>query len=82
MSYINNQAGRLDIDKQINQLIEKEQMLTENEIKILCEKAKEILGKEDNVQKVNAPVTICGDVHGQFHDLLELFRIGTFIYLF
>ncbi|KAK7251607.1 hypothetical protein RIF29_34949 [Crotalaria pallida] len=42
----------------------------------LCDKAKEILMEESNVQPVKSPVTICDDIHGQFHDLAELFRIG------
>ena len=38
--------------------------------------AKELLAEESNVQPVRYPVTCCGDVHGQFHDLMELFKIG------
>ncbi|KAI3461879.1 hypothetical protein Pfo_018542 [Paulownia fortunei] len=64
-----------NLDEQIAQLMQCKP-LSEQEVRVLCEKAKEILMDESNVQPVKSPVTICGDIHGQFHDLAELFRIG------
>lgn len=64
-----------DLDRQIGQLMDCKP-LSENEVRTLCEQAKGVLIEEWNVQPVKCPVTVCGDIHGQFHDLLELFRIG------
>ena len=50
--------------------------LTEHDLKILCDKLKEILCEESNVQPVDAPVIVCGDIHGQFYDLLNIFQEG------
>ena len=64
-----------ELDEWIEQLRQCKQ-LEENTVKVLCEKAKEVFTKESNIVSVKCPVTVCGDIHGQFYDLLELFRIG------
>ena len=64
-----------DLDAQIQRVLEFD-ILSESECKALCERVKEVLQEESIVQPVRAPVTVCGDIHGQFHDLKELFRIG------
>jgi len=64
-----------DLDRQIEQLRRCE-FIKESEVKALCQKAMEILMEESNVQRVDCPVTICGDIHGQFYDLKELFKVG------
>ena len=68
-------SGQADVDTWIEKL-KNGSILEERDLRILCEKVKELLIEESNVQPVQAPVTICGDIHGQFHDLLELFNKG------
>jgi serine/threonine-protein phosphatase 6 catalytic subunit len=45
-------------------------------MKTLCDMVHNILLEETNIQPVSSPVTICGDIHGQFWDLIELLRKG------
>ncbi|CDJ42465.1 Serine/threonine-protein phosphatase, related, partial [Eimeria tenella] len=45
------------------------------EVQQLCRKLSEVLVREPNCLAVETPVTVAGDIHGQFYDLLELFRV-------
>ncbi|PMB64619.1 putative serine/threonine-protein phosphatase C22H10.04 [Beauveria bassiana] len=67
----------VDLDECISRLYKKE-LLAESVIEAICAKTKELLMRESNVVHVQAPVTVVGDIHGQFYDLIEIFRIGGY----
>lgn len=58
------------------EMAEHGELLNENDIRLLCEACKGLMMEESNVKHVPSPVIVCGDIHGQFDDLQELFRVG------
>eukprot|EP00299_Pterocystis_sp_00344_P019558 c9687_g1_i2.p1 GENE.c9687_g1_i2~~c9687_g1_i2.p1 ORF type:complete len:316 (-),score=66.65 c9687_g1_i2:95-1042(-) len=64
----------MDVDKLLERLFRRE-LISEREILLLCANLKVILMEESNVVHITPPVTIVGDIHGHFDDLLEIFRI-------
>ncbi|CAE7825086.1 FYPP [Symbiodinium sp. CCMP2456] len=73
-------GGDFDLDQLIHKLKRDgdivPEILPERVLKLACQQLKNILIEESNVQPVQLPVVICGDIHGQYFDLLELFNIG------
>ena len=51
---------------------------TEAEVRGLCLKSREIFMQQPILLELEAPIKICGDIHGQFYDLLRLFEYGGF----
>ncbi|KAH9645813.1 hypothetical protein HF086_012540 [Spodoptera exigua] len=64
-----------DVDKWI-EIAKRCKYLPEDDLRELCNIVCDLLLEEPNVQPVQTPVTVCGDIHGQFYDLEELFHIG------
>ena len=78
-------ANDIDIDGIINKLLEvksckpgKQVNLTEGEVRSLCMKSREIFMQQPILLELEAPIKICGDIHGQYFDLLRLFEYGGY----
>ena len=78
-------SQELEIDTILEKLLEVRQArpgrqvnLTEPEVRWLCNRSREIFMQQPILLELEAPLKICGDVHGQYYDLLRLFEYGGF----
>ncbi|XP_003739287.2 serine/threonine-protein phosphatase alpha-2 isoform-like [Galendromus occidentalis] len=75
-------APPIDIDKLLSRLLEVRKTrapmveINPNEILFLIDEATQIFEQQPILLELNPPLNICGDVHGQFHDLLRILHQG------
>lgn len=49
---------------------------TLEEVRSVCREAEKCFLAESSLLELEAPIKVCGDIHGQYFDLLKLFQFG------
>ena len=52
--------------------------MTENELKYLINNSKKLFMEQPTFLELESPLTVCGDTHGQYPDLLRIFELGGY----
>ncbi|CAN6302967.1 unnamed protein product [Urochloa humidicola] len=65
---------RLLLDSTPRKKNQQQQQLAEGEIRQLCADAKAVFLRQPNLLELDAPLVVCGDLHGQFRDLVRILQ--------
>jgi len=71
----------LDVESVIDRLTQNKQNkqpVTEEEVKLICSKARSLFMEQSCLLELCSPIRVVGDIHGQYSDLLRLFEYGGF----
>eukprot|EP00760_Papus_ankaliazontas_P033227 PhM_4_TR6248/c0_g1_i1/m.86699/K04348/PPP3C, CNA; serine/threonine-protein phosphatase 2B catalytic subunit len=69
-------AKGLPILENLKEHFRREGLLAEKDAIEILNRCASILRKEPNLMRLQDPITVVGDIHGQYYDLLKLFELG------
>ena len=85
MSNSVTEPGEIDIDSVIERILayktkgsQHRDKIEEKTVEAICIQVSQVFLEQPVCIELDAPVKICGDVHGQLFDLLRLFEYGGF----
>lgn len=75
-SMVFNEKTKLPMPENLKNHFVAEGRLEKRDVLEIVQRAMELFRKEPNMLHLQDPITVCGDIHGQFYDLVKLFEIG------